>query len=164
MRGRVGYVPSGGGFEELSPADVKRDLLAGKVSAAVVAGGFLDKETASKIPHLVAVDFRASAATAAAEVVLPAAVLGEVEATLRSHRGELRRQARVAAPPGAARADWEIARDLAKALGANGRIATGLEELTASIVDDPAPAPPKVRLWFAPGSVVVQTERAKKRY
>ncbi|MDO8795745.1 MAG: sulfide/dihydroorotate dehydrogenase-like FAD/NAD-binding protein, partial [Vicinamibacterales bacterium] len=142
MKGRVGYVPSGGGFEELFPPDVKQDLLAGKVSAAVVAGDFLDKETAARIPHLVAVDFRASAATAAAEVALPAAVLGEVEATLRSHRGELRRQARVVAPPGAARADWEIARDLAKALGADGRIATRLEELTASIVDDAAPAPP----------------------
>lgn len=142
MKGRIGYVPSGGGFEEISPADVKQDLLAGKFSAAVVAGDFLDRETASKIPHLVVVDFRPSTATAAAEVVLPAAILGEVEATLRSHRGELRRQAQVAAPPGGALAEWQIAGDIAKALGADGRVATRLEALTASIVDDLAPAPP----------------------
>jgi NAD(P)H-flavin reductase/ferredoxin len=139
MNGRVAYVPPGGGFDQIHPAEVRQDILAGRVKAAIVTGDYLSQEALGAIEYLVVIDFLPSAASERADAVLPAAVLAEAEGTFRNAAGEVKRLARAINAPGEARPEWTIVRDLGKAMGARAVVYTSVSQLTAAIEGDRPP-------------------------
>ncbi len=131
-------VPSTAGTEKLSD-EFRADLATGKIQAVISDGDFLDESVLGKLKFLVAIDCLRSKASQAAHVVLPAAVLSESTGTYRNTAGEVKTIAAVSAPPGEARAEWQIVRDLARALGLNGFEYDSVSAITPEIVSDPAP-------------------------
>jgi NAD(P)H-flavin reductase/Fe-S-cluster-containing dehydrogenase component len=142
MKGRIAWVPAGGGFDDLRPPRLRRDFAEGRVRAALVTGDYLDRETAEKIEYLVLADFLSPAAGEIADAVFPVSVLSEVEGTFRASDGEVRRTVPVSGPPGLARSEWSIIGDLALAMGADESFADGsVGEITAGLNGD-GPARP----------------------
>lgn len=90
------------------------------VRAAILTGPFVDAEALDELDFVVVVDVFESAASEAADVVLPAALFPEVDGTVEDASGRPRPLVRVAPPPGRALADWRIIVNLAKAMGAEG--------------------------------------------
>ena len=73
------------------------------------------------LPCLVTMSILPNATTAAASVVLPSAGFAEKRGSMINLKGRLQRLNRAINPPGEARDDWEILRDLIKELtGSNG--------------------------------------------
>ncbi len=68
-----------------------------------------------------------------ADVVLPAACFAEKEGTFTSTERRVQRVRKAVAPPGEARADWEILGDLAARLGYDGLSYAGPAEIMAEI-------------------------------
>lgn len=141
LNAKVAFVPPAGSGEELEPGDLREEILAGKIDAALVAGDFLDEESLGKLQYVAAVDCLPSRATQAADAIIPAAVLSEVGGTYRNAAGELKTLAQVTFPPGDAMPEWIFLRDLGRALGLPGFGYASLREITAKIADDPPPAP-----------------------
>ena len=137
---RLGVVPSACGADSLQPEDLKTDLLGGKIQGVIAAGDFLDETVFGKLKCLVAIDCLPSKVSGAANVVLPAAILSESQGTFRNASDEVKSIAAVSAPPGEARAEWLIVRDLARALGLHGFESATAGEITSEIVSDAAPA------------------------
>jgi len=140
MRGRVAWVPAGGGFDELRPARVRRDLSEGRVRAALVAGAYLPPEIAAGLEYCVVADYRRSPSSEAAHAVLPVAVLSELEGTFRNADGRVTAVTPIGGPTGASRPEWRIIGELSTALGAPGLAFDDATAVTASIAADPAPA------------------------
>jgi NADH-quinone oxidoreductase subunit G len=69
------------------------------------------------LPAFIAMDILSNAATDHATVVLPAAGFAEKRGSMINGDGRLQRLNRAVRPPGNARDDWEILRDLLQALG-----------------------------------------------
>ena len=69
------------------------------------------------LPCLVTMSILPNATTAAATVVLPSAGFAEKRGSMINVKGRLQRLNRAIVPPGEARDDWEILRDLIQALG-----------------------------------------------
>jgi NADH dehydrogenase/NADH:ubiquinone oxidoreductase subunit G/NAD(P)H-flavin reductase len=139
LGGHMGIVPSTFGADALQPEELKADLLSGKVQAVIAGGNFLDEAVLGKLKFLVVIDCLPSVASDAAHVVLPAAILSETQGTFRNTAGEVRSVAAVSAPPGEARAEWRIVRDLARAMGLHGFEAATAGEMTSEIASDAAP-------------------------
>lgn len=138
---RMGIIPSALGAESLQPEDLRDDLQSGKIQAVIASGDFLDETTLGLVNYLVAIDCLPSKVSEAAHVVLPAAVLSESRGTYRNAAGEVKSVAAISATPGEARPEWQIARDLAQAMGFNGFEYAAVDEITPEIVCDPAPRP-----------------------
>jgi NAD(P)H-flavin reductase/ferredoxin len=138
VKGRIGCIRPGGG---LHPEALERDILDGKIKAAIVTGDILTDDELAKIEYLVVVDFLPSAASLRADVLLPAAVLSEVGGTLRTSAGEVKAVSALTTPPGEAQPEWMIVRDLARAMGAPGFEYDSIDKVTAEIKDGPPPAP-----------------------
>ena len=138
---RLGIVPSASGGESLQPEDLRVDLESGKIQAVVAAGDFLNEATLARVNHLVVIDCLSSKTSEAAHVFFPAAILSESQGTYRNAASEVKSVAAVTLPPGDARTEWRIARDLAQAMGLNGFEYDTVNEITPEIVDDPAPRP-----------------------
>lgn len=143
LQARVGVVPSTLGGDSLEPEDLRADLSAGKIKAVIADGDFLEESALKRLDHLVLIDCLPSKASQAAHVVLPAAVLSEAEGTYRNAAGEVKSVTAVSAPPGEARTEWRIARDLAQAMGLTGFENATAGEITLEIVADAAPKPVK---------------------
>ena len=141
MNARVAYVPPGGGFEQIHPKEVRDDILAGRIKAAIVTGDYLNEQALAAIEYLAVIDFLPSAASERADAILPAAVLAEAEGTFRNSAGEVKRLSRAISPPGEARPEWTIVRDLGKAMGARALVYSTVDKLTAAIDNDVAPPP-----------------------
>ncbi len=69
------------------------------------------------LPTFVAMDILSNAGTENATVVLPASGFAEKRGSMINGKGRLQRLNRAVRPPGNARDDWEILRDLLQALG-----------------------------------------------
>ena len=135
------FAPPAGAPDEIRPGGLREKILSGKVRAALAAGDFLDEETLEKLEYVAVVDCLPSAATRAADAVIPAAVLSEVGGTYRNASGEIKRLARVTSPPGEAKSESVFVRDLAKAMGLEGFDFETIDEITVKIAGDSAPAP-----------------------
>jgi len=141
LGGRVLYARAAGALDTAHLADAREDILSGKIKAAILAGDFLDDDLLEKFEYLVSVDALPSRVSRMADVVIPAAVLSEVDGTYRNASGKVREIARVTAPPGDARAEWTFLRDLGIAMGLPGFDYKTVFEITSKIRNDPAPSP-----------------------
>ena len=75
----------------------------------------------STLPAFIVVDILENEATPFATALLPASAFAEKRGSMINRRGRLQRLNRAVRPPGDARDDWEILRDLQQALtGGNG--------------------------------------------
>ena len=87
------------------------------------------------LPCLVAMSILPNGATAAATVVFPSAGFAEKRGSMINLKGRLQRLNRAINPPGNARDDWEILRDLVKELtGSNGLYM--IEDLFKAMAND----------------------------
>jgi NADH-quinone oxidoreductase subunit G len=81
----------------------------------------LTAEDLAKLDVLIAMDILPNKTTAAAQVVLPASAWCEKRGSMINLKNRLQRLNKAVQPPGAARDDWEILRDLIQAVsGSNG--------------------------------------------
>ena len=139
MGGRCVTIPANGSVDDIDEG-LKSDILAGKVKAAIVSGSLLDEEMFKKIEYLVIADCLPSDAIALADAVLPVTILAELEGTFRNSSGEVLSLGRTVPIRGEARPEWQILGDLAAALGHQELSFKTVDEITAKIADDPAPA------------------------
>jgi NADH-quinone oxidoreductase subunit G len=77
----------------------------------------LSLEELAKMPALIAMNTLPNEATNNATVVLPACGFAEKRGSMVNGKGRLQRLNRAIRPPGNARDDWEILRDLLQAVG-----------------------------------------------
>ena len=138
MKGRITYFRADGSPDPNGPQE---GILDGKIKAAIMAGDLLTEDALAKIEYLVVVDFLPSAASRRADALLPVAVLSEVSGTLRTSAGEIKAVSALTPPPDEAQPEWMLVRDLARAMGAPGFEYNSIDEVTAEIKNDPAPAP-----------------------
>ena len=95
---------------------------AGKVRALLVLGENpikigISADQLRSLSAFVSMDILSNAATEHATVVLPASGFAEKRGSMINGKGRLQRLNRAVRPPGNARDDWEILRDLLQALG-----------------------------------------------
>jgi len=74
-------------------------------------------EKLANLPVFIVMDILSNAATEHATIALPACGFAEKRGSMVNGDGRLRRLNRAVRPPGEARDDWEILRDLLQALG-----------------------------------------------
>jgi len=77
----------------------------------------ISTEGLSQLPALIVMDILSNAATEYATVLLPSSGFAEKRGSMINGKGRLQRLNRAVRPPGTARDDWEILRDLLQALG-----------------------------------------------
>ena len=118
-------VPAAAG---LDAAGILAAAAAGKIDVLVLVGAdpltdFPDTDLATKAlagaRTVIAVDQFLGSSAAQADVVLAAAGYAEVDGTTTNLEGRVSTVARKITPPGTARADWMIAAELARLLGAD---------------------------------------------
>jgi NADH-quinone oxidoreductase subunit G len=104
-------------------AALRADIRSGKIKAVLALhenllkeAGFTEDEVAA-IPFLVSQHILANPTAAAAKVVLPGVGFAEKRGSMINVTGRLQRLNAALNPPGDARDDWEILRDLATACG-----------------------------------------------
>jgi NAD(P)H-flavin reductase/ferredoxin len=141
MDAKMGYVPAGQGGDALYPASLMAEILDGKFKAAVLAGAFLEEDALARLEYIVVIDFLPSSASRAADVLFPVAVLPEVSGTYRNAEGLVRKLSAAVSPPGEARWEWTIVRDLGRALNFEGFDYEEVDAVTSEIKGDPALKP-----------------------
>ena len=98
----------------------------GRIKALVVLGEDptefgITVEQLKKLPSFIAMNILRNAATAHATAILPSVAYAEKRGSMINGRGRLQRLNRAVRPPGQARDDWEILRDLLQEFtGSNG--------------------------------------------
>jgi len=95
-------------------------------------------EALSKLAGLITIGILPDAATEKAHVVLPGAGFAEKRGSMINGKGRLQRLTAAIRPPGAARVDWEILRDLLTAVTGQNGIYT-VEELFKQMAADTKP-------------------------
>jgi NADH-quinone oxidoreductase subunit G len=106
---------------------IVRGAKSGEVRALLVFGENpitlgISAEELTNIPVFVAMDILANAANEHATVLLPGSGFAEKRGSMINGEGRLQRLNRAVRPPGNARDDWEILRDLLQALGGSNGI------------------------------------------
>ena len=101
----------------------------GEIRALLVLGenpikAGISIEQLTNLPAFVAMDILSNTATEHATVLLPASGFAEKRGSMVNGEGRLQRLNRAVRPPGNARDDWEILRDLLQALGGSNGIYT----------------------------------------
>jgi predicted molibdopterin-dependent oxidoreductase YjgC len=112
------------GFTEekvLSPEDLTRQIGEGKLKAIYATEHLAGIE---KAEHLVIQDLFTSRSTTGASIILPALTFIETGGSMMSFDGTLREMKPGPEPYARARPDWEITRDVLKALGEKAEYAT----------------------------------------
>ncbi|MFG1235661.1 molybdopterin-dependent oxidoreductase [Xanthobacter autotrophicus DSM 597] len=118
-----GHVPSAAGLTVVEMLDAARR---GTIRGLYVVGGnpamanpdlAATRAALASLDHLVVQDIFPTETTAFADVILPAAALAEREGTVTNTDRMVQRVKPALAPPGVARPDWLIVRDLAVRLG-----------------------------------------------
>ncbi|PYK86246.1 MAG: NADH-quinone oxidoreductase subunit L [Verrucomicrobia bacterium] len=99
----------------------------GQVKALVALGenplAFgISTEQLAQLPAFIVMDILSNVATEHATVLLPASGFAEKRGSMINGKGRLQRLNRAVRPPGTARDDWEILRDLLQALGGGNAI------------------------------------------
>jgi len=79
----------------------------------------LAQEALARVGTIIASDMFLNSSTAQAHIVFPAAGFAERGGTHTNLEGRITRQRQIVTPPGTARADWAIATELARLLGAD---------------------------------------------
>jgi len=79
-------------------------------------------EQLSNLPAFIAMDILSNAATEHATIILPSSGFAEKRGSMINGKGRLQRLNRAVRPPGTARDDWEILRDLLQSLGGSNGI------------------------------------------
>ncbi len=107
------------GAKLMTLADAVRS---GQIKALAVLGENamhlgLTVEQLARLPTLIMMDILENEATECATVVLPSCGFAEKRGSMVNGRGRLQRLNRAVRPPGNARDDWEILRDLLQAVG-----------------------------------------------
>ncbi|MBX6325160.1 MAG: molybdopterin-dependent oxidoreductase, partial [Chthoniobacterales bacterium] len=107
------------GAKLMTLADAVRS---GQIKALAVLGENamhlgLTVEQLAQLPTLIMMDILENEATECATVVLPSCGFAEKRGSMVNGRGRLQRLNRAVRPPGNARDDWEILRDLLQAVG-----------------------------------------------
>jgi NADH-quinone oxidoreductase subunit G len=98
----------------------------GRIKALVVLGEDptefgITVEQLKKLPSFITMNILRNAATAHATAILPSAAYAEKRGSMINGRGRLQRLNRAVRPPGQAREDWEILRDILQEFtGSNG--------------------------------------------
>jgi len=108
---------------------IVRGVKSGAIRALLVLGENpitlgISGEQLTSMPALVAMDILSNAANEHATVLLPASGFAEKRGSMINGEGRLQRLNRAVRPPGNARDDWEILRDLLQALGGSNGIYT----------------------------------------
>src|SRR5437660_5826746 len=106
---------------------IVKDIKSGKISALLVLGENPTKigipvEHLTNLPAFAAMDILSNAGNEHATVRLPASGFAEKRGSMINGKGRLQRLNRAVRPPGNARDDWEILRDLLQALGGSNGI------------------------------------------
>ncbi len=91
------------------------------------------EQSLRRLDFLVVQDIFLSETAALADVVLPAACFAEKDGTFTNTERRVQRIRRAVAPPGQARADWEIVAALARRMGGKGFNWSGPEEIMTEI-------------------------------
>ena len=108
---------------------IAKDIKSGKISALLVLGENPTKigipvEHLKNLPVFAAMDILSNAGNEHATVRLPASGFAEKRGSMINGKGRLQRLNRAVRPPGNARDDWEILRDLLQALGGSNGLYT----------------------------------------
>ncbi len=98
--------------------------------AVWLTGNFVDRSALKDLEVVIVQDCYPSAASGCAHIVLPAAVLAEIDGTVPDASGQRRPLHKVCAPTGQARADWWIVCEVAKALGGAGFTYESVDSIT----------------------------------
>jgi NAD(P)H-flavin reductase/ferredoxin len=114
---------------------------AGAISALIVNGNLVPVPLMETVSFLLVIDALASAASEAASVVLPAAVLSEAGGTFRNARDQIRTLAGTSRAPGDAQPEWHILCELGRALNLRGFDHHSVAAITPFITGDAPPAP-----------------------
>ncbi len=101
---------------------IREGIVSGRIKGLILlhedaADAGLDSETLQKLSALVVIGMLPNPAVSAASVLLPGAGFAEKRGTMINAKGRLQRLNRAVNPPGEARDDWEILRDLISAVG-----------------------------------------------
>jgi NADH-quinone oxidoreductase subunit G len=112
----LGFVVPDGATSPCDPATLQLAIDSGAVSALYVSW-IVAARTSGTLPYLVVQGVVGSALTDVADIVLPGAAWAEKDATFTNDQGRVQSTARVMAPPGEAREDWEIVLDVAAEMG-----------------------------------------------
>jgi NADH-quinone oxidoreductase subunit G len=138
FRSRWGAVPSARGrdteaiLRAASAGDVVVLVLLGADPLADFPDAGLAREGMAGAATVIAVDCLHNASVDQADVVLPVSAFGERSGTFTNLEGRLLRLGQKVVPAGLARSDWEVAADIAEALGSSIG-ADSLEALAAEV-------------------------------
>lgn len=108
---------------------ISKGVAAGEIRALLLLGENPTKIDISvnqltNLPALIAMDILSNAGNEHATVLLPASGFAEKRGSMINGKGRLQRLNRAVRPPGNARDDWEILRDLLQALGGSNGLYT----------------------------------------
>ena len=146
-------------YIEIRPDEhgVARAGLADGVRAALVTGEFLDQTLIERLDLLIVQDCYPTATSERAAFALPASVMFEVTGTWVDGGGSMRPLRQACDSPGAAKPDWQIVCELAKAMGAAGFDYDSAAAISSEI--DAGGARPLVRPAHAPRAALDPAER-----
>lgn len=111
----------------------------GKVQALITNGPLVSPQILKNVEFSLVIDCLESMASQLATIVLPSAILSEVDGTFKTSSGKIRTLSKSSILPGGARPEWMIICLIAKVLGLNGFDFDRAETITSLIQDDPAP-------------------------
>ena len=116
---------------------IAQAVASGQVKALVVLGenpleAGISAEHLSALPAFVLMDLLENATTNCATALLPSAGFAEKRGSMINGKGRLQRLNRAVSPPGQARDDWEILRDLIQAVSGQNGVYT-IEEVFAQM-------------------------------
>jgi NAD(P)H-flavin reductase/NAD-dependent dihydropyrimidine dehydrogenase PreA subunit/CxxC motif-containing protein len=130
----------------LEPRSVAEAIGKGTVKALYSIGNYADWAAIEKVETLVVSDLFPSRTEKAADVVIAAAGLAEVDGTYLNSAGEVKSLTAATTPPDGLLPDWKIACDIAKKMGIDGfdfqSAADINKELTEKGVDEKIPPAP----------------------
>ncbi len=133
-------VPAAAGHDAVG---ILQAAAAGQIHTLVLLGAdpltdFPDRQLAARalstVPNLVAVDLYITESVQHASVVLAAAGFGEIDGTTTNLEGRVSVLNQKVTPPGTARADWEIAAELALRLGSDLQVES-VDDLRAEMAE-----------------------------
>lgn len=125
--------------EQLQP--LAAAVASGKVRALVANGNLVSAALLKATSFSLVIDCLPSPVSAAATVVLPAAVLSEIEGTLRTATGAIKAMTASSRAPGHALPERQILCSLGQALGSSGFDCATAAAITPLILNDPSPMP-----------------------
>lgn len=99
---------------------VSQKTLPDGVKVLLTTGAFIGDEQLSGLDSMIVLDIYPTPMSEGADVVLPSAAFAEIDGAFVDATGANRPVRQASQAPGEALADWQIIRDLAKAMGAEG--------------------------------------------